>query len=140
MQKITSESELRIAIMFLESQQVEQGKQLKAQVQLAYESIKPINLAISALKEVATSSELQHNLFSTSVGVGAGYISKVLFQGVTNSPLRKLLGSALMFGITNLVTKNPDVLKSLVAGIFNMIRRKTHKEDPHDEENFSENQ
>jgi hypothetical protein len=122
MEKINSEITLRNAILQLENKQAEEGKILKEQFLVAYESIKPINLIKSTFHEVSESTDLKTNLVNTSVGLAAGYLSKALFEGVTNSPLRKLLGTALMFGITNVVAKNPEVVKTLGNGVIAIVR------------------
>ena len=46
MQKINSATELRVAILQLESKRVEEEKILKEHFRLAFDSIKPINLKI----------------------------------------------------------------------------------------------
>jgi len=124
MQKINSETGLRDAILQLESKQADEAKMLKEQFHLAYESIKPINLIKSILKEAVASRDLLDNLLNTSVGLTAGYLSKILFQGVTKSPFKKLLGTALMFGIINVVAKNPEAVKSFGNGFLKMIMSK----------------
>ena len=125
MQKISSATGLRNAILQLESKQVEEVKMLKKQFQIVYESIKPVNLFKSAFKEIAESRDLKDNILNTSVGLAAGYISKVLFEGTSKSPLKKLLGSVLMYGITNLVAKNPEPVKSLGKKFLEIIRSKS---------------
>ena len=125
MQKINSAISLRDAILQLESKQTEERKLLKKQFHLVYESIKPVNLIKSAFKKVAESRDLKDNILNTSVGLTVGYISKILFQGTSNSPVKKLLGSVLMFGITNLVSKNPEPVKSLGKKILEIIKSKS---------------
>jgi hypothetical protein len=122
MQNIITENDLRVAILQLESRQADEGKVLKAQFLVAVESIKPINLIRSTLMEAAESTDLQDNMINSSIGLSAGYLSKVLFQGFSNSPLKKLLGTALMFGIKNLVAQNPEIVKSLGRGLFKIVR------------------
>ena len=122
MSEIISDIGLRDAIMLLESRRKEQELELRQQLKLTYESVKPINLIKSTYEEVVASQGLKDNLVNTSVGLAAGYISKTLFEGVSHSPLRKLFGTALLFGITNAVRKNPDVVKSVVRSAFRIIR------------------
>jgi len=122
MQNIITETDLRAAILLLESRQAEEGKLLKAQFLVAVESIKPINLIRSTLMEAAESTDLQDNLINSTIGLSAGYLSKILFQGVSSSPLKKILGTALMFGIKNLVAQNPELVKSLGRGLFKIVR------------------
>ncbi|MFH0894208.1 MAG: hypothetical protein V2A54_07220 [Bacteroidota bacterium] len=127
MQKINSETGLRDAILQLERKQADEAKMLNEQLHLAYESIKPINLIKSIFNEAVASRDLKDNLLNTSVGLTAGYLSKILFQGITKSPFKKLLGTALMFGITNVVAKNPEAIKSFGNGFLKMIVSKLGK-------------
>lgn len=121
-ENINSEAELRAAILRLESTQAIEKKILKEQFNLAYESVKPINLIKSTFKEVAASTEIKDNLLNAGIGIGVGYVTKVVFQGASHSPLRKLFGTVLEFGIANTVAKNPEVVKSVAKGIFKIIR------------------
>jgi hypothetical protein len=125
MQKINSETGLRDAILQLESQRAYEGKMLREQFNQAIEGLKPINLIKSTFKEAIASRDLKDNIINTSVGLTAGYLSKIVFAGVMKTPLTKLLGTALMFGITNVVARNPETVKSLGKGFFNLIRRKS---------------
>jgi hypothetical protein len=129
MQKINSETDLRVAILQLEIRQAEEGKQLKEQFNVAYESIKPLNLIKNVLTEAAGSRDLRDNILNTSVGVTAGYLSKMIFQGFTNNPVKKLLGTAVMFGITNLVAKNPEAVKTVGKGFFTIVRSLLHERE-----------
>jgi len=112
MQKINSIAGLTEAIIELETRQAEEAIMLREQFNLAYNSIKPVNLIKSTIIEAAGSKELKDNILNTTVGLGAGYLSKILVQGTSKNPLKKLFGNILMFGITNLVTKNPEVVKT----------------------------
>ncbi len=127
MQYINSDSSLRAAILQLEARQSEEVKMLRAQFCLAFESVKPINLIKSTFKEAAESLELKENILNTSVGLSAGYLSKKLFVGMSHNPVKKLLGNVLMFGITNVVAKHPDAIKSLGNRIINLVRSKSRR-------------
>ncbi len=125
MQKINSATGLRDAILQLESKQAEEAKMLKKQFHLVYESIKPVNLIKNAFKEVAQSQDLKKNILNTSVGLAAGYVSKKLFERSSNNPVKKLLGSVLMFGVTNIVAKNTEPVKSLMKKFLEIVRSKS---------------
>jgi hypothetical protein len=129
MQTIFTEADLRAAIVQLERKQAEEEILLKAQALVAYESIKPINLIRNTFMEAAESHDLHDNLINSSVGLGAGYLSKVLFQGATNSPVKKLIGTALMFGIKNVIAHNPETVKSAGRVFFKLIRGLLHKKE-----------
>jgi hypothetical protein len=125
MLKADLETDLRAVILQLENKQAEEGKMLKKQLHLAYESIKPINMIKSTFEAAAQSQDLKNNILNTSVGLSAGYLSKLLFVGVSTSPLKKLLGTALLFGITNIVAKNPGVIKLLATKVLKIIGKKS---------------
>lgn len=129
MQTIITEKDLRVAILQLESKQAEEGRLMKEQFLVAVESIKPINLIKSTLKEAVGDEDLKDSLVNSSVGLSAGYLIKMLFQSVSGSPVKKILGTAIMFGIKNLVAKNPETVKSGGKVIFNLIKHILREKD-----------
>jgi hypothetical protein len=52
--------------------------QLKNQFDVAYESIKPINLVKNLFHEVTSSPEIKSDLISNAIGLGSGFITKTL--------------------------------------------------------------
>ena len=121
MKKIHTGADLREAIILLELKRAEEEKSLREQLHLTYEGMKPINVIKSTYREVAASEDLKDNLVNTSVGLVVGYLSKTLFESVSHSPVRKLIGTAILFGVTTAVRKNPDAVKSIASGLFKMI-------------------
>lgn len=128
MEQIKTQHDLRAAILRLEHQQAEEGKALKEQFKTAYNSVRPANIILNTLKDLGDSSFVKDGFLNTTVGLGTGYLSKVVFQGVVNSPIKKLLGSALMFGITNVVAKNPDAIKNMAKKFFNLFGKRSPDE------------
>ncbi len=110
--------------MLLELRQEKERVQLISELYQVYESIRPINMIKSTINEIVYSQEIRNNLLNTSIVVATSCISKTLFKGVSHSPIRKLLGTALMFGVTNFITKNPEAIQSLTDGIFREIKNK----------------
>lgn len=121
MQKIDSTSALSDVILELEARQLEEGKMLKEQANLAYESIKPINLIKSTFKEALAAQDLREDIINLSLGLIAGYASKKVFAGMEDSPLKKLLGSSLQLGITIFIIKHPEIIQSIGKGIVKLI-------------------
>lgn len=117
-----AEIALHAAIRQLENNRNDQVDLLKSQIQQTYESLKPINMLKSTFRQANTSQDLQNALFHTSVGLAAGYLSKILFEGISNSPVKKLLGTALMFGITNVVAQNPAMVKALGKRVLSLFK------------------
>lgn len=123
MQKIDSGTELRAAIIYLENKHHKEWKVLKQQFYYAYESMKPINIIRRTLKEAAGSFDLKENLLISAVGISAGFLTKKYVVGNSNSPFRKLLAAALVFGITNLVATHPEAVKKVGRMGLNFIGR-----------------
>jgi hypothetical protein len=127
MQEILTEADLRSAILQLERKQAEEGKLLKEQFHLAYESIMPLNLIKSTFNEVVSSPFLIDDILGTALGLTTGYLSKKIVVGASGNIVRKLLGSILQFGVTNIVARNPEGIKSFGQFIFkHIIHKKEH--------------
>jgi hypothetical protein len=129
MQTIITTSDLRAAIVELEIRQASEGILLKEQALLTYESIKPINIIKNIFEEAGESHDVVENLINSSVGLSAGYLSKFLFQGISGGPIRKILGTALMFGVKKLVAHNPETVKTWGRVIFKMVKNLLHEKD-----------
>ena len=121
MQKIDSTSSLSETIHKLEVRRVEEGKMLKQQANQAYENIKPINLIKSTFKEALAAQDLRTDIINLSLGLIAGYVSKRVFSGLEDSPLKKLLGTSLQFGITLFIINNPETIQAIGNGIAKFI-------------------
>jgi hypothetical protein len=119
--------------LLLESRQELEGKQLREQFMRSYQSIRPANLVRSAIHEVTESQDLKDHLVSTGVGLVAGHVSKQAFESVSDSPVKQLIGTAIQFGVTNVVARHPEVVLAVGKGLFHLIRNavkssKTKKE------------
>ena len=64
------------------------------------------------------------------MGLISGYLSKKIAVGTSNSLIRKILGAALQFGVTNIVAQHPDILKSIGNFIIDKFIHKKN-EDQH---------
>jgi hypothetical protein len=123
MSQINNLASLEAEIFRLETKQAGEGLDLKAHFLVAYDSVKPINLIMNAMKDITASRDVRSNLLNTSVGLVTGYISKLLFEHGTRNPVKRVLGNALMIGIANLVNKHPEVISSAGKGILKIIRK-----------------
>lgn len=129
MDKITNVQELNSAILKLENKQAEEAILLKEQFNLTYESLKPINLVRTTLKELVTAPDLKEDLLKTSISIASGYFSKKLAVGSSDNPFKQILGSFLQMGVTNLVSKNADGIKTKFTDILNVIFTKKSKKE-----------
>ena len=127
MENITSAAALKNAIELLEYEQSIKVELLKDQFCDTFERLKPINLIKSTLYEVASSSHLVDSIIGTAVGLATGYVSKKIVIGASGNLLRKLFGSILQLGVTNVVTEHPASIKSVGHYIFQHLLHKKDK-------------
>ncbi|PKP41450.1 MAG: hypothetical protein CVT95_12850 [Bacteroidetes bacterium HGW-Bacteroidetes-12] len=129
MGKIQSISDLEDAILLLKNKRLEEEKMLKEIFNQTYESIKPINIIKNIFREIVEPQNLKDSLVSTSVGLGLGYLSKILFQRIVKVPFKKFFGSALMLSVENLVAKYPEVVTTIANFFLNTFSKKSDKDD-----------
>ncbi|HEY6142065.1 MAG TPA: hypothetical protein VIV55_01375 [Flavobacterium sp.] len=91
---------------------------LREQFQIAYESLKPINLIKDIVHEVTTTPEIKNNLLSNAIGLATGFISKKLLIDTSHNPIKKVLGTVLQFVIGNVVSKHSDGIKTIGGNLF----------------------
>jgi len=124
MQIITSTSDLKNAIQLLEVEQADKGQLLKEQLHLTYESLKPVNILKNALKEISSSPYLVDNIVGTAMGLATGYLSKGIFIGTSGNKIKRLIGTIMQFGITNVIAQNSDSIRSFSRSLFRHVFRK----------------
>jgi hypothetical protein len=124
MEKISSVAGLKNAIQVLEVEQRIKGHELKEQVFLTYESLKPINLLRKTLKELFSSQYPIENISGAAVGAASGFLFKKLFIGSSANKFRKLIGNVLQLGMTNFIAQNSDQIKAFGQALFQHFFRK----------------
>src|SRR5687767_1160463 len=105
MKKIKNGDELKEVIAELEKKKDIDEAAMKYQFQETYESYKPANILKNTLTEVSASPKFRHNLFNVALGLGAGYLSRRLMVGRQAGLLKRIIGTAVQFGVTTLVAK-----------------------------------
>lgn len=124
MQPITTAAELKQAIQLLEVEQEVKEKQLKEQFLITFESLKPVNMLKSTLKEVATSPYLIENIIGSALGLATGYFSQKIVVGSSFTLLKRIVATALQFGVTNLVAQHPGSISSIGKFVYKLFSRK----------------
>lgn len=132
MQKITSASELKDAIFQLELKQALQGKQLKEQFYLTYESFKSINLVKKIIIEMITSPGLLSGIVRTIIELTDHKSDKQPVHGLSGSKIKNIAAAVIKYGLTNFVVQHADVIRSFGQYI---IRRVFSKKEKKPEEN-----
>lgn len=124
MKKTDSDIGVRNTIPALESKQANEGKLLKEQSHQACESDMPLSLAKNTFKEIVASPELKADILNAAVVLTAGYFSRKLNGSASISPIKKLLGNVLIFGITYMVTKKTGAIKSVGKRFTDIVHSK----------------
>lgn len=124
---IATIKELNTAILLLEDKQAQKEALLKEQFKITYESLKPVNFIRNTFKELTSAPDFKEDLLTTSISLAAGYFSKKLAIGSTNNPFKKLLGSLLQMGVTSIVSKNSDDIRTKFMEILSVVFEKKVK-------------
>jgi hypothetical protein len=124
MQNITSAADLKSAIQSLEVEKAMSEQQLKNQFNEIKESFKPINLIRNAINDLTSEPTIVDKLISTTMGLAGGYLSKKIVVGSSHNLFRKIFGSVLEYGVTSLVARNPETIKTISHFVINMFRKK----------------
>jgi len=94
---------------------------LKEELHRVCESLKPLNLIKEVFQEVTNSTEIKNNLTSSAIGLGTGFLFKKMLIGNSKTLSKKVLGTAIQFGVANLVSKHFDEIKMIGKRLFNRI-------------------
>jgi hypothetical protein len=108
---IANTTDLATAIKRLERRRNFLGEDLKDHFHLVLEELKPTNILKNTLHEVQESTNLKHNLLKVAIGLGAGYFSRKMIVGKSAGVVKKALGTALQYGITNFIAKKDDSIE-----------------------------
>lgn len=105
---IANTTDLATAIKRLERRKFIMEEDLKDHFHVLLNDLKPTNILKNTLHEVRESTTLKHNLLKIAVGLGAGYFSRKMLIGKSAGIVKKALGTALQYGITNFVAKRKE--------------------------------
>ncbi len=125
LEKVANTTELDTAIKRLKRKAELQEADIQDHIHTILVSLKPTNLLKTTIHEVQESTELKHNLFKVALGLGAGYFSRKLVVGKSAGLVKKAIGTALQYGVTQFISKkgddNTDTHHSKKKNIFQRI-------------------
>lgn len=114
---------LRESIRLLEIRQEKEGKELKDQLKVTFESLKPANIIKYSLKELTGASELRGNFVDAITTLFTGFLTHKLLAGKNKNIFRKLLALALEFGVSSLVARNAEIIREFLTATFDKFLR-----------------
>ena len=127
MEKISSIAGLKNAIQVLEVQQRIKGHELKEQISLIYESLKPVNLIRNTLKDLFSSQYTTENISGAAMGAVSGLILKNILIGKSGNAFKRLFGSILQMGISKIISQNSEIIKSFIQSVFQYFFHKKNE-------------
>lgn len=131
----TAES-LKEMIAELEERQAKEGVLLKEQLDVTINNLRPANILQSIVKEFHVSKNLLDEIANTAISITSGFVSKKIVVGRSKNQFLKLLGLAVQFGITTVISKKFHVLKEKVNQLIErFLSEKENQEKPESEEN-----
>ena len=125
--EINNAADLEAAIKRLQNKGNLQKDMVIDQFKEATDSLKPINLLKSSLNKVVHAPGLVEKIIDATVGLGAGVLSKKLLIGKSTGIAKKLLGTALEFGVAGLISKNSAGIKATGMELFSKVFSKKKK-------------
>ncbi|MEO8854340.1 MAG: hypothetical protein ABI359_11195 [Ginsengibacter sp.] len=108
LEAIANTTDLSTAIKRLERRKFIMEEDLKDHFHILLEDLKPANILRNTLHEVQESTSLKHNLLKVAIGLGAGYFSRKMVIGKSAGFVKKALGTAIQYGITNFIAKKKE--------------------------------
>jgi hypothetical protein len=118
MAKQNAVESLRESIRILEIRQAEEGKILKEQFRITFESLKPVNFIKNSLKDIVDSSELKSNLFESLTVLLTGFLTRKIIVNSQSNLFTRILGMIMQFGVSSLVARNAETIRTYLSGLI----------------------
>ncbi len=112
---------LTTMIQSLEERRLNELSELKAQLHLTGESMKPVNLIKSAANELTGNKNIKSYLLQAGVGLAVGYLTKKLVESSKTNPKSKLIGNIAEMGLNNLTANQYSVVKVAAPLLFGLV-------------------
>jgi len=121
MEKINSDADLRKAIQELEHDRLIRERNLKLQLEEVVDGFRPVNILKRSFYDIFQRASVKPDFLGSAIALGAGLMTKKLFEGKSPGLFRKIASQALQLGVTALVAKNAPALKSGSMSLFRKI-------------------
>ena len=122
MRKIEKFEEIETLLLELENQlEVDKGN-IKIAFDQFSNSIKIQNIIQSILNVPTDSNELKNSLINSGIGISGGFLAKKAFELISSGPVTKVIGSGIMIGVSNLLSKHPEYTQFAFNKISEMLK------------------
>jgi len=116
---VASMDDLALQIRALEAEELLLTAALKAEAGKVLDGFRPSSLIKSAISEITGSKGLRDGAIDTSIGMGAGWLVRKIFQARSKNIFRKLTGFVLQSLTTGIVTSKMPDIREKVAELKN---------------------
>jgi hypothetical protein len=120
---------LKESIRLVELRQEEEGKILKEQFRLTFESLKPVNLIKSSIKDLVGSVEIKNSIFESIFTIVSGYFTQKFIVNSKSNVFIKTLGVLLQYGVTNLISKNSEDVRNFFSNLIERFINPAEEEE-----------
>ena len=110
--EITTTAQLQQQIEYLHSKSDNQKESIRIHFNELIESMKPVNLLKSTVKDIGESPGLAKAAIGTSVAIGAGVLSKKMIIGKSNNIFKRVLGTVVEFAVARSIANNSEAIAS----------------------------
>lgn len=121
MRSLSASSQLRLSIISIELKHSVNEQLLIEQFKVTYESIQPANILRKVIGNIIPAPSVANSITSSILGIILGYFTKKITISSSKNKFRELLGTILQVSITNIVTGNPNTLKTVINYITNHV-------------------
>ncbi|MDO7171923.1 hypothetical protein [Mariniflexile sp. AS56] len=106
---------LNDAMVLLEKRRRMEYEDLRLQFHETTEAFRPINIFNQTVKDFRQSPDVKTNLLETILSISGGYFSKKIIVGKSSSLVKRVLGYALQYAVTNFISKKVGTEKDSEA-------------------------
>jgi len=107
---VNSTATLQSAIDQLQLQCEEKKTIMRLQFVEVVESIKPVNLLRSTVKDIAETPGIAKAAIGTTIAIGAGVLSKKIIVGKSANIFKKIMGGIVEFTVANGIANNAELI------------------------------
>jgi len=129
MGKQNAANSLKESIRLVEKRQAEEGIMLKEQFRLTHESLKPVNLIKSSIKDLVRSVEIKSSTFESLITIVSGYLTQKFIVNSKSNVFMKTLGVLLQFGVTTLISKNSEEVRNFFSNLIERFINPAEEEE-----------
>ena len=104
MKSIQNSTELEQEILKLRAQKRQDLEALKSEMSEAYEAFKPSNMAKRIFLDFKKEPKLKDNTLQALLSLAAGYLSKRILVGKSNTFFKSIMGYLVQIGATKIVS------------------------------------